>query len=192
VEFSGAELVVAALSILVGWYAGIRKERLSISQYRLSASAFASDWFRDLRAWASEAIDVLSEAAYNAPGSTDPTPMPADVRTRCRHRLSALIDRGRFFLPNLRPDAKGAEKPSAFRGTRHAALDQLVLAEQVLAGTPLEGKEYPSMRAALVAIKRDFVAEIQDILDPRSQNAMIGEILQADRGRERESGSAPL
>lgn len=181
-DIPGPELVIAAVSILVGWYAGIRKERLTISQYRLSASAFASDWFRDLRAWASEAIDVLSEAAYNAPGSSASSPMPAEVCTRCRHRLSALIDRGRFFLPNLEPEAKGADKPSAFRGTRHAALDQLVLAEQVLAGTPIERKEFPSTRAALVAIKRDFVAAIQDILDPRSRNAEVDEILRSGRG----------
>jgi hypothetical protein len=110
-----AEVVVAALSVFLGWYLGVRSERLSTTQYRLSASRFAADWFRDLRAWASEAIDVLSEAAYHAPGRSGEAAPDAEVSVRCRHRSSALIDRGRFFIPNYVPDVVGVDDSDRLR-----------------------------------------------------------------------------
>ena len=36
------EVIVATLSVFLGWYLGVRSERLSATQYRLSASKFAA------------------------------------------------------------------------------------------------------------------------------------------------------
>jgi hypothetical protein len=186
-----AEVIVAAVSVLAGWYLGVRSERMASIQYKLSASGFAADWFRDLRSWASEAIDVLSEAAYLAPGRSDSKPINPEDCNRCRYRLSALIDRGRFFIPNYVPDAVGPNKPSAFRGLRHPALDYLVAAEQLLAGTaPDLSGSFPSARAALVSIKRHFVSQIQEVLDPRTQNRAIAELVRASRGDTADTRSA--
>lgn len=190
-DVSIAEALIAALSLAVAWYLGMRVERSSADQYRLSASAFASDWFRDLRGWASEAIDVLSEAAYAAPGRRDTDPMGQDSRHGCRHRLSALIDRGRFFIPNYTPDKVGLHKPPAFRGIRHPALDYLVAAEQVLSDAEPEYIDrFGSARGALIAIKREFVSEIQEILDPRSQNRAIADLIKHSRGDITDTRSA--
>lgn len=183
-DLSAAEVLLGVVSLAAAWYLGVRSERLSARQ-------FATDWFRDLRAWASDAIDVLSEAAYCVPGRSNQGEMDAETRTRCRHRLSALIDRGRFFIPNYVPDEVGKEKPAAFRGLRHAALDYLVAAEQVLSGADEQFKRrFQSQRAALVAIKREFVSEIQEILDPRAQNRAVAKIILASRGDASDNRSA--
>lgn len=185
------EVLIAALSLAAAWYLGKRAERSSIDQYRLSASAFASDWFRDLRGWASEAIDVLSEAAYVAPGRRDADPMDPELNRRYRHQLSALIDRGRFFIPNYTPDEIGVHKPPAFRGIRHPALDLLVAAERVLSDAePAYIERFGSVRVTLIAIKREFVSEVQEILDPRSQNKAISDLIKHSRGDTADKRSA--
>jgi hypothetical protein len=83
-------------------------------------------WFRDLRAWASEAIDVLSEAYY----VWDKTKgIPASDESRLTFRLSALIERGRFLLSNIpKKRANEEDKPAAYQGLRNTALGPLVAA----------------------------------------------------------------
>jgi hypothetical protein len=105
--------------------------------------------------------------------------------------LSALIDRGRFFIPNHLPETVGPGKPSAFRGLRHPALDYLVAAERLLAGpaSDLSGV-FPSAQAALVSMKRHFVSQIQEILDPRTQNKAIAKRIRASRGDTSDTRSA--
>jgi hypothetical protein len=115
---------------------------------RLSASAIASDWVRDLRAWAAECIDVLSEATYQQPRTGEATPEQAACLRTCRQRLSALVDRGRFLLPNEREEQYGGHKPRAYRGLRHPALDALVAAEGVLAGDLVSGSQSGNDRIA--------------------------------------------
>ena len=47
--------------------------------------------------------------------------------------ISGLIDKGRFYLPNLQIDDFGANvEPPSRRGYRHAALDELVEAHRLL------------------------------------------------------------
>jgi hypothetical protein len=190
-DTSIAAALIAGLAALLGWLGGIQTERNSKSHLKLRASAFASDYFRDLRAWASEAIDVLSEAAYCAPGRNDKQPIDPVICVRCRHRLSALIDRGRFFIPNYSADEVGVEKPPAFRGLRHPALDLLVAAEQLLAGTDRQLlKRFPSLRGALVQIKREFVSRIQELLDPKAQNAEVAALIRSTRGDPKDKRTA--
>lgn len=134
---------------------------------------------------------MLSEAAYAAPGRRDTAPMEPELKRSCRHRLSALIDRGRFFVPNYTPDEIGLHKPPAFRGVRHAALDYLVAAERVLSDAePEYVEQFGSIRGTLVVIKREFVSEIQEILDPRSQNKAIADLITHSRGNTADTRSA--
>lgn len=80
----------------------LAQTRLAAEQTQLQAGAQVSDWLSEFRSWASDAIDVLSESAYECPRDSSELPeaQAACIR-RCRFRLSALIDRGRLFLPNV-------------------------------------------------------------------------------------------
>lgn len=49
--------VITGLGALAAYYAATR-------QNRLTATSIAADWLRDLRAWASEAVDVLAKSTY--------------------------------------------------------------------------------------------------------------------------------
>ena len=158
--------------VIVAWYLGKRAEIVAASQRRLDAATFAAEWSRDLRTWASEAIDVLSEASYQL--NEDDTPQALSAVKHYRQRLSALIDRGRFFLPNVRVSEYGQHKPSAFRGYRHSALDPLVAAERALGGSLGQFKD---RRHAVIAMKREFVSAVQRILAPDRHNEEVARLI---------------
>jgi hypothetical protein len=129
-------------------------------------------WMRDLRDWASKAIEVLSEAVYASDSS--------DVR-RYIFQLSALVDRGRFFLPNPVNEEDELEKLPAFQGSRHRALVPLITALRVLDGEVENNlTEYVSKNRSDVIreLQREFVSHIQQILDPRKRNREIAELIQ--------------
>lgn len=75
--------------------------------------------------------------------------------------LSALIEEGRFYFPNIRPDEFGVEKPLAYRGYRNIALDFLV-ASYNLHHKPIS----QSTRAQAKALQRQFTSVVFDIIRP--------------------------
>jgi hypothetical protein len=176
--------LLTGLAALVAYYAANR-------QNLLSATGVAGDWLRDLRAWASEAVDVLSEATYCCPKSlSSMSEAEKSVVTRCRHRISALIDRGRFLLPNEREGEYGDRKAAAYKGFRPPALDALVAAERIL-GEDIPLFSLPNPKTALVFVRREFVSVVQAILDPRSMNKSVATVLRhahEDRRRDPEFG----
>lgn len=169
-----ASLVIAVIAILVSatalWAAR--------TQNKLSASAVSSDWLRDIRAWATEAIGVLAEATYTCKrGDASPSAEEAACILRCRHRLSALVDSGRLLLPNERQtEGLDTHKPSAYRGLRHPALDALVAADSIMNGE-LPLCAFPDRKAALIGLRREFVSLMHSIIDPASFNQDIARIL---------------
>lgn len=165
-ELAGA--VIAGLGIILGWL-------IARAQNRLTASAAVAEWRRDIRTWANEAIDVLTEAIYASKADEE-----EEKITLCRARLSALIDRGRFFLPNEREGDYGVDKAPAYRGLRHAALDPLVAAEHILSGA-ITIEPFPDRSTAVVGVKREFVSAVQSILDPRGLNKEVAGLLEIAR-----------
>jgi hypothetical protein len=176
---------IAFAGVALAWYTGRKTARSAEEQNRLTAHATAAEWLRDLRNWASEAIDVLSESSYlcrQAGGSEDEC--TARLHS-CQHKLSSLIDRGRLFLPNL-PAEVGLDKPTAYRGWRHSALDPLVAALRVASGEVGSGR-FPSRDVALVEMRREFVSAIQSILAPDVHNREIVQLVKewnAGRGSD--------
>lgn len=170
-------LLIAGLGVILGWMTTRSSYQATIAQYKLSASTAATDWLRDLRTWAAEAIDVLAEASYTCRAGDKPLDEASKLcLERCRHRLSSLIDRGRLFLPNEQEQRVGKTKSRAYRGLRHHALDALVGAERVLAGN-ISLYEFPDSKSALIGMRREFVSYIQAIIDPHSFNKEVAALL---------------
>ncbi|WP_353215153.1 hypothetical protein [Salinisphaera hydrothermalis] len=127
-------------------------------------------WMREVRGWGQDVIHVLTEACY----VLDNPDMSGDSRNRLCERLSALVDIGRFYLPNQGPMSHGAHKPAAYRGYRHRALDPLVAATRVLnLGLPNGPDEAKVMRE----LRREFVSALFLILGPEHHNKIIGRII---------------
>jgi hypothetical protein len=171
------EILIAALTGILTGLVGLAAYYAATRQNRLTVATVAADWLRDLRSWGSEAVDVLSEASYICRrDDTDPSPDEGARLHCCRYRLSALIDRGRFLLPNERENEYGGHKPAAYQGLRHPALDALVAAERVLGNDAPLGS-FPDRKSALIELRREFVSMIQAILGPRSVNKKVAAIL---------------
>jgi hypothetical protein len=180
--------VATLASVALAWYSGRKTERSNTLQHRLAAYSTTSEWLRDLRNWASEAIDALSESSYLC-GRVDGSQEDCSQTLRaCQYRLSAVIDRGRFFLPNQPADV-GQGKPTAYRGWRHSALDPLVAAVRVMSGEADVG-QFPNRETALVEMRREFVSAIQRILAPDLHNKEIARMIQD--GNDARSGDPTL
>jgi len=95
-------------------------------------------------------------------------------------KLSALIEQGRFYFPNIDlKDGFGAKKPSAYRGYREITLEYLVfsydLMKQDNATINIE---------QLTQLQRQFTSRIFDILSPREYNKIVKKytMLPMDKG----------
>jgi hypothetical protein len=162
-------VIVAVAAASVAWFQARRAERLST----LSTT---SEWQRDVRGWAGEVIDVLASASYGCAFEADGVADHAQDLRACRVKLSALIDRGRFFFPNIPDPRVGKEKPAAYRGWRHGVLDPLVASERVLSGSEGCGR-FRDREEALIAMRREFVSSIYTILGPEHYNQEIARLM---------------
>lgn len=137
-------------------------------------SEFAvAEWMREVRSWASKVINVLSQASYGAKAK-ESGPME---QVRWAQELSALIEMGRFYLPNQRQDEYGMDsmdKPLAYRGFRHAALDPLVAAVWAIEG---DAKSTVPKAAILKELNREFVSALFRILGPEHHNREVARII---------------
>jgi hypothetical protein len=155
-------VTVAGAALAIAWYFGKRAE------------IALANWLQELRSWASEAINVLAEARAATKREFNPT---SETQLQHVYRLSALVDRGRFYLPNEPRDQDDSHKPFAYRGNRHAALDPLMGAIRVLDGT--EHAEDPSEH--LWELQREFVSEVYRILRPDHQNRTIARMIRSSQ-----------
>jgi len=90
-------VIAAFLGTGVGYWFGRRSE-LAVAE-----------WMREVRSWASKVINILSQASYGTQTKESEPPEQA----RWARELSALIEIGRFYLPNQRQDVYGMDKPLA-------------------------------------------------------------------------------
>ena len=166
--------VVSAIAAVIGAIASraeTRKQRqLRTEQLRQSIDSASLDW-------GTAAIDALVRAAMLA-------------RTRHMHAsegafqtaragtlitLSALIDRGRMFFPNLDETKKGMHKDGAYRGSRPPILDAMVWVHCEIDALTREGGPTGDNSAAFIDdCRRLVVSELQAHLDPRRLNQVVG------------------
>lgn len=158
--------MIAVLSAITASYISLRGQRLQ--------------YFGELRRWAEDVCDILAEADHAC--DLDPTKMAPnaffELRHQLSHRMSAQIDRGRWFLPNLVYRDHGNGKAHAYRGLRQPALDYLVGAYKLIRELDY-GKRPPNqrIRRELVVSRRVFISEVQKYLDPRVRRAQFTKLV---------------
>ena len=79
--------------------------------------------------------------------------------------LSALIDIGRFYYPNVINDNYGYRKPEAFRGYRHKALEFLVAIYDLF-----DNNDYYAVSDKVEFYERRFTSIIFIRINPRERN----------------------
>lgn len=171
-----AETVIAVMSALVALASALiargetrRQRRLQEEELRRRVDQASLDWGQD-------AIDTLGEAAALAI-----SPMISDLERRQKRldiarRLSALADRGRFFFPNIDPDHHGTDKQAAFRGKRPPILDALIYAHHEAMQIGEEGIRGEDSAGFITECRRLLVSELQEHLDPRRLEELLGRV----------------
>lgn len=176
--FEIASISMAALAALLSYFAA-REARVSSSksaeasleiakaQHDLYVRELRLQYFSELRRWADESIDVLGELM----GLCHINPELAssnyrEMQVTALNGLSSLIDRGRLFLPNYARDQHGLHKEEAYKGYRHPALDQLVMAFGE--GKKISYTDMATHRTCYKEIetrKRKFISIIQKLIE---------------------------
>lgn len=163
--------VVAVTSFFFNWRMVRRQERRESTSLKLAHDSDVIRWSDEVILELALIHELLSEKGQGYPD--------ADFRSRrstARARLSAMIDRGRLFFPNIRDGKKGVDKEEAFQGSRQPALEVLVQAYDLIGkagGDP--GPDAKSCEA-LMGLRRRFVAEVFKAVDPERRGMTLKEL----------------
>lgn len=157
---------VAAIAVGFSFWAQRTAEKARDRADALAHQNWSDEYFREITAWASSVCMAISEAIH------------LDVnddrqRRAILVRLSASIDMGRWYFPNLHHETEGQHKEPAYRGLRQPCLDWTVLAYDIVA----ENRVVSDRKAALVECQRQFVSCIQEKLNPRLRERAIKHVL---------------
>jgi hypothetical protein len=155
--FALGALLVSAISALYTY----RQIRVSTWQAKM-------EYVNGLRTWAFGAIEIMAQLRH-AMEFADPTPEYAHQKVQLLSQLSAQIDQGRLFLPNVDlGDGFGANKPAAYTGYRPLVLDYLVLAYTTFRAASSSAAAEAAELARIDELQRDFISEIQQLVDPKA------------------------
>jgi hypothetical protein len=165
-----ASALVSMLAAGASGFFSLRALRAQGLANRLQVASVRHQYFLELRKWADETCDALSEAAHLC--DVDPAQFTCPSFFERQHeslsRLSSLIDRGRWFFPNERHDETGVQKDPAYRGERHAVLDSVVSVYDIVKRMEWHKTLAPAV-PAIWKWRRLFVSEVQSVLDPRGR-----------------------
>lgn len=159
--------VLSLSALLLSLWVFARQQRINRWQLRLHREDH-------IITWSGHCLTLLAEIEerVNAHQSTQAAPFAYDEFVRIRSRLSALIDEGRLYFPNIQDPAKGANKDAAYQGHRQMILNTLV---HVYDGLKIianhnNAADRQQHIAELNRLRREFVSEAQGAIDPRTFN----------------------
>jgi len=171
-------LVSAAVSAFFS-YQSLRRARLD---QVFKAIDTRERYFGRLQSWSDEVLGLMAHAVHLC--DLDPKKLPPGEFFMKRHdlrvRLSAMIDKGRWFFPNVDYETHGTHKEEAFRGYRQSVLNSIMWAYRAL-----EVMDYTDQqkniqrRIELVSDQRLFTSEIQKVLDPRKQEQEFASMMES-------------
>ncbi|MDQ3816215.1 MAG: hypothetical protein M3362_00825 [Acidobacteriota bacterium] len=167
-----AVLIALITSLTTALFAWINYKREKLNQ-KIQYINLKQQYFTSLRTWADHICDLLSEAVHFS--ELDPARCTDNSfferRNKIRTSLSSMIDRGKWFFPNLKAEEIGQTKEKAYRGYRQEVLNSLVSAYDVVTALDYkDGTKNRPLRQRIVDSKRVFVSEIQEILAPAERD----------------------
>lgn len=168
-----AELVLTLVSAFVAVVSALVARGETRRQRRIQEEQLRAQLDSASLAWGTEAIETMGEAIRLAQSVHLREGEFKSQRLDIAGRLSALVDRGRLFFPNVDAKTHGTDREAAYRGNRPPILDALVYAyyETLRLG---EGSVRADDSAAfLTRCRRFLVSELQVHLDPRRLDEVI-------------------
>lgn len=144
-------LVSIAVTIIIAVIGGIYAIITNTKRFELS-----EQYKNELLSWYGKVVFVISKLQGECTGKE---------RNNALQELSALIEIGRFYFPNInKKDGYGKEKPLAYQGYRHVALDFLVLIYQMGDDTNIS-----KCREKIEYMERNFTSIVFEVVAPNDR-----------------------
>ncbi len=181
------EVAVATASAIVALLSALISRGETARQRRLQVMGLRNDIDKASLEWGCEAIEMMGEAAGLAL-ARESLLREADFkieRLRIARRLSALVDRGRMFFPNIREDGHGAGKEVAYEGRRPPILDALMYGYYEVLALGENGVKGRDAAGFITECRRLLTSELQSHLAPGRLDEVIGRY-DSQRKAERE------
>jgi hypothetical protein len=164
---------------------GARKDQLKAEQrFRaMQEEELRANLDRQVIDWGGDVINTLTDAERIARARAHPS--FGEEREHLMGRLSALVDRGRLFFPNVSHDLVGLDRPFANRGFRPPILDAIMLVhERIRRLDPGGGPDLVQTDGGqLFDARRAFVSELQRALDPRRRKVLLENLADSSRSQ---------
>ncbi len=147
---AGFALILALGSFAYTWITNTKKYELT-EQYR-----------NNLLRWHEETTSILIQLKL----VTEFNCVNESEKCELLSKLSSQIEVGRFYFPNIdKGDSFGNDKPMAYQGYRHIALEFLVFSYNIFLRE--DAKEYIGHATEL---QRHFTSYIYELLSPKKYN----------------------
>ncbi|MEM7058957.1 MAG: hypothetical protein AAF557_15320 [Pseudomonadota bacterium] len=170
--------LVTGTASIIGAYVSYVFARRAANRQRQFQEVELANWthqyLSEIRTWADQVVHAMAEAVLLCDLDPKRTENPTlfDRRHAMMGRLSALVDRGRWFFPNEHMRTNQADRRIVFRGYRDPILDPVVHAHDAVKELNFNDQtQNVALRKEIVQIKRDFTDRMQVVLDPNSRNA---------------------
>ncbi|MEQ8438760.1 MAG: hypothetical protein RIB65_14800 [Ilumatobacter fluminis] len=172
---AAAATLIALISLAVSIWSAIR----SHSQAERSAR---DSYLERMRDWADETVEIVVGLNRLCRQSCLEETFMGN-RDQLRTRLSAQIEKGRWFFPNLLEDRVGERKQAAYRGLRQPILDHLVDVYNCV--DSVDWLTRAECQPAIRKSQRGFVSEVQLRLDPKQRDNTYQDLLDRYEAIER-------
>lgn len=149
---------IALSSLLISIIAIIFSILTNTKKYELTSSQRSEmlDWYQ-------ETVEILILIRLSIVEGTETN------KTENLAKLSALIECGRFYFPNVdKGDSYGDQKPSAYKGYRDITLEFLVYSYEIFHME--DAKKYLKH---LEQLQRLFTSRVFDVLSPQNYNKHV-------------------
>lgn len=151
-------IVTAVIAIIGGIYAVITNSK----KYEL-----AEQYKAELLVWYEKVVTIIMRLiSICKEGKSESN---NKKRFELLSEFSALIEVGRFYFPNIdKNDRFGSEKPYAYRGYRHIALEFLVYIYQI--GMR---RDFYNHESAIYSLERQFTSIVYEFIKPNIRHKKL-------------------
>jgi hypothetical protein len=155
--------LVSVAGALSAYYFALRSSRMQRENLRIQRD-------NDVLKWGNDAIDILSKLESMAFVNAVLPELNGEFYNEKRNlmaRLSATIDVGRMYFPNVARQTHGTHKDHAFQGFRRVILSTLTHSYSVAKNYKFgEPDDMHAIRVEINMCRRSFVSELQKAVDP--------------------------
>lgn len=146
-------IISICVSLVIAIVGGVYAIATNTKKYELE-----EQYKREMIEWYQKTIFIITELLED----------PKDKKLLLSN-LSAMIEVGRFYFPNIRKDdGFGKTKPSAYQGYRHLALDFLVYIYEIV-----RREDYRFCKEQIQLLERQFTSLVFDCVDPNKRKKQL-------------------